>query len=124
MGGPTGRGDDHLDAGVGRATGEGDGVVGRPVGRKHPDLDRDREGPESLDGVVHDRRVGRTSHDDGYGHEGILPDSRPAFTLVPAVPYAGSQAARYGGPLVAGRGPRRALAGFDRHEREAQCASA
>ena len=55
---PAGGGDDHLDARAGGAPGEGDGVVGGAVGGEDPDLDRDAEGPEGLDGVVHDRRVG------------------------------------------------------------------
>ena len=84
VGRTAGGGDDHLDAGIGGAAGEGDGVVGGPVGRQHPHLDGDGEGPEGLDGVVHDRRVGGASHDDGNGHGCILPDRRSHRSYRPA----------------------------------------
>ena len=42
----------------GGTAGKGDGVVGGAVGGEHPHLHRDVEGPERLDGVVHDGRVG------------------------------------------------------------------
>ncbi len=83
VGGATGGADDHLHSGLRGPAGERDGVVRRAVRGEHPNLCLDLERTQGLDRVVHVRRVGCASHDDGDGHAGILPDPR---------------AARYGGP--------------------------
>ena len=58
MGGTARCRDDDLDAGPSRISGKGEGVIRGSMGREDPHLDGNAEGAESLDGVVHDGRVG------------------------------------------------------------------